>query len=631
MNTASSGLGVSPCRLYPRPAVRSPHRGRRAAGLLAVLGVVGVLLAVVGPGVGVAASFVPISGSGSTWSSNAVDQWRRNVATNYGMTVNFAPNGSTSGRNDFRAGQVDFADSDIPYGLTDGGVLDPNPTRAFGYMPIVAGGTAFMYNLKIGNNRVSNLRLSGDTITKIFTQQITKWDDPAIKADNPGLLLPGRAIVPVVYSNGSGASAQFTMWMADQYGPQWDAYCHKNGRNLTPCGFTSFYPQGPGMEAKAQSQGVAGFVAQASSEGSITYVEYSYARNAGFPVAKVLNKANYYVEPKAGSVAVALLKAQLHPDLTQDLAQVYINGDPRTYPLSSYSYMIVPKDTTQNFSTDKGVTLSEFAAYFLCEGQQQADTLGYSPLPINLVQAGVDQINQIPGSTKKLDRNNLAHCNNPTVSPDGGNKVAKDAPQPDPCDLKGTTQCTTGTAGAQNSTPTSPGSPAANNTAAGATDPAAAAAAGATTDPAAAAAAGGAGTTDPAAAAAGATTDPTTGATTDSTTAADGTTAAGAEGTTAGTDGTQAGTGQDGATVIDPDTGQVISRGGTTTAKKAAGTTTTAGTTTGPGATAVPVSVDADNRPQMLLTLFAVILLLALVLGPPLVAHRIRSRDGPHP
>jgi PBP superfamily domain len=195
------------------------------------------------------------------------------------------------------------------------------------------------------------------------------------------------------------------------------------------------------MQAKAGSQGVAGFVAQDSSEGTITYVEYSYARNAGFPVAKMLNAAHYYVEPTAGNVAVALLEAKLRPDLTADLNQVYLNPDPRTYPLSSYSYMIVPKDTTANFNTEKGRTLSEFISYFLCEGQQQADALGYSPLPINLAQAGIDQVNQIPGSTHKLDRTNLTGCRNPTVSPDGGNQLATSAPQPNPCDLQGATQC----------------------------------------------------------------------------------------------------------------------------------------------------------------------------------------------
>ncbi|MDT7717238.1 MAG: phosphate transport system substrate-binding protein, partial [Pseudonocardiales bacterium] len=269
---------------------RAPGRYRHAA-LLAALVIAAAMLAGLAPSAGAAAGFVPISGSGSTWSSNAQDQWRRNVASLYGMTVNFSPNGSTSGRNDFRNGQVDYAVSEIPFGLSDGGVLDPNPSRKFGYMPIVAGGTSFMYNLHISGKRVTNLRLSGLTLTKIFTQQITNWSDAAIQADNPGLTLPARKIVPVVYSNGSGTAAQFTAWMANQYPALWDDYCHRNGRNITPCGFTSFYPLGPGMEAKAQSQGVAGFVAQDTSEGAITFVEYSYARNASFPVAKILNKA----------------------------------------------------------------------------------------------------------------------------------------------------------------------------------------------------------------------------------------------------------------------------------------------------------------------------------------------------
>ena len=194
------------------PVARHYRRGsgtRRCAALLAVLAIVTGTQALLAPGAG-ADGFVPISGSGSTWSSNALDQWRRNVDSLYGVTVNYSANGSTSGRQDFRQGQVDFAVSEIPYGLTDGGVLDPNPARAFGYMPIVAGGTAFMYNLKIGNKRVTNLRLSGDVITKIFTQQITNWSDPAIKADNPGLALPPRKIIPVVRSDGSGTAAQFT-------------------------------------------------------------------------------------------------------------------------------------------------------------------------------------------------------------------------------------------------------------------------------------------------------------------------------------------------------------------------------------------------------------------------------------
>ncbi len=555
-----------------------PHRTRGLRRLVALVGVLTVVLpmqALLAPSAS-AQGFVPISGSGSTWSSNALDQWRRNVNNLYGITVNFSANGSTSGRNDFKSGQVDFAVSEIPYGLTDGGVLDPKPDRGFAYMPIVAGGTAFMYNLKIGNKRVANLRLSGETITKIFTQQITTWSDPAIKADNPGLALPARKIVPVARSDGSGTTAQFTTWMASQHGGLWDDYCHRAGKQLTPCGFTSFYPIANAMVSKAGSQGVAGFVAQDSSEGSITYVEYSYARNSGFPVVKVLNKANYYVEPKAANVAVALLKARLNPDLTQDLSGVYVDADPRTYPLSSYSYMILPKGPNGNLKDDKGRTLSEFAYYFLCEGQQQADALGYSPLPLNLVQAGVDQVGQVPGSTKKLSRGDLQKCNNPTFSPDGTNTLARNAPQPSQCDLKGApTQCATGTGGAANTTtPTS-------NSGAGAGG-------------------GGSGT--------------------DGGGGSDGTTGAGSStGADDGTGTLAAGSAADGgsAAVIDPDTGQLI------------GGTSLAGSSGSAGVSAVPVSVDvADDRRQMVLAVLAVVLLLGLVLGPPLVARSMRSREG---
>lgn len=424
------------------------------ARLVVIAFVVGILAAASGGPAAAQGNYVPISGAGSSWSFNALDQWRRNVASLHGMVIQYSPTGSSDGRNQFKNGTVDFGVSEIEYGLTDGGVLDAPPSgRGYAYMPIVAGGTAFMYNLKIGRNRVTNLRLSGDVISKIFTQKITNWADPAIKRDNPGLTLPARKIVPVVRSDGSGTTAQFTRWMSDQYPSTWDAYC---GR--PQCGFTSIYPIKPGLTAASGSTGVAGFVAQPSSEGAITYVEYSYAKNTAFPVAKVLNKKGYYVEPKATSVAVALLKAEIDPNtLTQKLQGVFRDTDPRSYPLSSYSYMILPTDTRMNFSATKGRTLTDFAYYFLCEGQQQADSLGYSPLPINLVKAGVHQLARVPGTTNKLTENDVQSCRNPTFSPDGTNTLAKNAPYPPDCDKVGATQCTTGTGGAKADTPTAGG------------------------------------------------------------------------------------------------------------------------------------------------------------------------------
>ncbi len=85
----------------------------RLARFAAVLAVVS--LVALAPSPAQADGYVPISGSGSTWSQNALDQWRKNVASNYGMTVNYSGTGSSAGRTDFRNSTVDFAISEIPF------------------------------------------------------------------------------------------------------------------------------------------------------------------------------------------------------------------------------------------------------------------------------------------------------------------------------------------------------------------------------------------------------------------------------------------------------------------------------------------------------------------------------------
>jgi phosphate transport system substrate-binding protein len=438
--------------------LRNLSARRRVALVLSACLVIG-LLAVAPPAS--ADSYVPVSGAGSTWSQNAIDQWRRDVQQ-YGMRINYAGNGSSQGRRQFLDGTVDFAASDIPFQFNpeDGSPPENPAPGSYAYMPVTAGGTVFMYNLSIGGQRVTNLRLSGDNVTKIFTGVITNWDDAAIAADNPGLSLPAKTIVPVVRSDGSGSTAQFTSWMISQHGDLWNAYCHQTGRSA--CGVTSYYPTVSGMIAQAGDLGVAGYVSQSYADGSIGYVNYSYALNAGFPVAKVLNASGYYTEPTPDNVAVSLLQAQINTDassqdyLTQKLDGVYTDPDPRTYPLSSYSYMILPTVVQGQFSEAKGKTLGAFSYYAMCQGQQEAGSLGYSPMPINLVEASFDQIRRIPGVV--VQNITVQDCNNPTFSPDGTNLLADNAPFPQDCDKQGPVQCETGTGGAaKQSTPTSKG------------------------------------------------------------------------------------------------------------------------------------------------------------------------------
>ncbi|MEV7232488.1 phosphate ABC transporter substrate-binding protein PstS [Streptomyces sp. NPDC051020] len=441
-------------------AVRA--RWRVLSALAALLGVLsGVVLPAAQPATA-DSGYTPIAGAGSTWAENAVDEWRRGV-TQYGMRISYSGTGSSDGRRQFLNGQVDFAVSDIPFQThpTDGSAAERPGAGTYAYMPIVAGGTVFMYHLTINGKRVNNLRLSGDVVTKIFTRAISYWDDKAIAADNPGIRLPHRKVIPVVRSDGSGSTAQFTLWMANQHKSLWQAYCGRVGRSGA-CGQTSYFPSVSGMIAQSGDLGVAGYVAQNYGEGAIGYVNYSYALNAGFPVAKVLNHAGYYTEPTAQNVAVSLLKARINTDkqstdyLTQQLDGVYNDTDRRNYPLSSYSYMILPLKEQGTFTEAKGKTLGAFSYYFMCQGQRQAPELGYSPLPINLVRAGFDQIRRIPGV--KTQTINIKGCNNPTFSQDGRNRLAETAPYPKACDKKGAPPCTTGSGGAKGNGGSSGGS-----------------------------------------------------------------------------------------------------------------------------------------------------------------------------
>ncbi|MFD0259366.1 phosphate ABC transporter permease PstA [Kitasatospora indigofera] len=434
-------------RMATVPTARKAPVLTRTVTLLAALAVFSTSL-LLGPAPrAAAADYRRISGAGSTWSSNAVDSWVSNVRQ-YGMTIDFDAQGSSYGRNQFKNGATDFAVSEIPYGLTDGGQFDAPPPWPSAYLPIVAGGTAFMYNLKINGKRVTNLRLSGDVIAKIFTGQITRWNDPAVAADNPGLKMPDVAVRPVVRSDGSGTTAQLTTWLSKRQQSVWDAYCVKSPRRA-PCGMTSFFPLlgGSTWQALGTSVAVANAVATDSNVGAITYVEYSYALNSGFPVVKMLNPAGYYVEPKGQNVSVALEKARINADLTQNLDAVYDNDLPNSYPLSSYSYMAVHTSEVGTFTAEKGRTLAAFGYYFLCEGQKQADQLGYSPLTRQLVQSAFEQFAKVPGSEARAF--DAAKCSNPTFGAGSTNPYAAGAPKPQDCDKKTSGgQCGTGTGGA---------------------------------------------------------------------------------------------------------------------------------------------------------------------------------------
>jgi len=425
-----------------------PRRRRwiHSRSLLGPSGLVALALVLASPSTGFAATYAQIEGTGSTWSQVIVSQWIADVDSK-GMKVVYSGGGSSKGRKDFANGNTDFGITEVPYGF-DGDSNDSAGSRQFAYLPIVAGGTAFTYQVKVGGKLVKNLRLSGETITKIFANKITNWNDPAITKDNNGKALPSIPIIPVVRSDGSGTSAQFTLWMKSEYPSIWSG------------GQTSFFPKSGKAVGQSGSDQVMNFIASSAGNGTIGYIEYSYAVNKNYPVVKVLNKGGYFVEPTQYNVAVALTKAVIKSDLTQDLSGVYQSSDPRAYPLSSYSYMLIPTgkndqrigDLSKGAPATKRQTLADFMFYSICEGQGKAGSYGYSPLPYNLVQAGFTQLNKLKAADSRVDVSgrDAKSCSNPTFDKSNlsKNKLAEIAPQPAACDKSGAGPCggDTGTA-----------------------------------------------------------------------------------------------------------------------------------------------------------------------------------------
>ncbi|HEX4699826.1 MAG TPA: substrate-binding domain-containing protein [Actinomycetes bacterium] len=530
-----------------------------------------VLLAAVGGASPAAATYTQIEGSGSTWSEVILDQWISDVDA-LGMKVTYNGGGSSQGRKNFAQYVTDFGISEIPFQGTDEyGQSDTSNGRPYAYLPIVAGGTSFTYQVRVAGKLVRDLRLSGGTIAKIFTNQIVNWNDPAITKDNNGHALPSLPITPVVRSDGSGTTAQFTTWLDKQYPSDWRPFFGRSG-------LTSYFPRKGRAIAAAGSDQVMNTIAGAAGNGTIGYIEYSYPLNKHYPVVKLLNKAGFFVQPTQYNVAVALTHARINSDpaskdyLTQILDDVYAAPEPQAYPLSSYSYMILPTGADdRRMTTSKRQTLVDFMFYSLCEGQSKAGAYGYSPLPLNLVAAGFTQLTKLGQADPGVDiaHRDATRCNNPTfVKGDlTRNHLAEIAPSPAACDKVGAGPC-----GAVPEATTS-GSGATTTTTAGPRT----------------AAAGSAGS------------------------------AGGSARGAAGSSGAAAGSGSGQAGTVDPETGATVGTTSLTGAQPVAGQA---------ASDAVPVELGAARSPEgtNVFGVLAVIELVALVLAPGLVTLAIRRR-----
>ncbi len=349
-----------------------------------------------------ASASAPVLGAGSTFAAVALEAWAGDLFGAFGLTVTYSGIGSAGGLNQFQENAVDFASSDVPYAEGAGS------RRGYQYVPIVAGGTALMYNLwsDDGQVQITNLRLSSETVAAMFFGNIPKWNDPQIVADNPALadILPNAEIKLAVRTGGSGTTGVFTDFLSSVDPAGWADFVAR-GEVVTQAGgnYTTDWPTDKGSfrckcSAFPGSSEIANWIAQntTGARNTIGYAETAYAIQNRLPVAAIRNAAGYYRLPTAGNVAIALTAATENGDGTQNLENVFGNPAPETYPASSYNYLVIPTGT--DLTAEKGATIGQYVIYSVTEGQRNADFLGYSPLPPNLVGFALAKVPLINGA-----------------------------------------------------------------------------------------------------------------------------------------------------------------------------------------------------------------------------------------
>lgn len=388
-----------------------------------------------------------LTADGSSWASVAIAQWVGATGSLYGLNINWQVTSSVIGLNTFAENQVDFAASDLPYSA---GQSTYSPDQPYQYLPDVATGLAFMFNL-VGTNgqQITDLNLDAQVIDDIFLGEITRWNAPSIAAINPQIasVLPDTTILPVYRSDASWENYLLSEYLLNQDSANFTAA--QAAFEADPSGEPSaVWPvPAPGVTVNPTTypawavgtpigqngpDNAADYVASQTSDGSITYVPPAYAQAHDIPVASLVNTSRHDVQPTSVNVAIALEAATLNPDLTQNLTGVFTDTHRDAYPLSAYSYLVTPCDParaatqgescdgsgTTSFSAAQGQELGKFVNYLACAGQQDMALLGYSPLPKVLVKDDFKAIGRLPGE-KRPPGPTARNCKNPNIDGQG--------------------------------------------------------------------------------------------------------------------------------------------------------------------------------------------------------------------
>ena len=299
------------------------------------------------------ASAQEMTGAGATFPAPLYAKWADAYNKATGARMNYQSVGSGAGLNQIRAKTVDFGASDMP--LTDEQLAKDGLVQ----FPTVIGGVVPVVNIK--GIAPGQLKLTGEVLGDIYLGKITKWNDPAVTALNPGLPLPDAAIAVVRRADGSGTSFLFTNYLS-KVNAEWKA---KVGE-----GTAVNWPTGAGGKG---NEGVAAFVNRLPN--SIGYVEYAYVKQNKMTYALLKNKDGNFAAPDDLNFKAAAAGA----DWSKSFYQVLTDQPGKeSWPLTGATFIMMQK------SQDKPANASNTLKFFEWAyegGDRMAEELEYVPLP----------------------------------------------------------------------------------------------------------------------------------------------------------------------------------------------------------------------------------------------------------
>jgi len=312
-------------------------------------------------------SHVALHGAGATFPAPIYLKWFQSS----GMSVTYDAVGSEVGIQQLAEGKVDFAASDMP--LTMQSTSAPLQVTRF---PTVLGGVVPIYNLPSFSH---TLNFTPQVLAGIYSGAIRKWNDPQIREANHGARLPDAAIAVIHRSDGSGTTYVWTSYLS-QVSPDW--------KTSVGAGAHVAWPVGTGAVG---NEGVAELVEKTPY--AIGYVELIYAIQHELNYAAVRNPAGQFIKADLSSITAAAAGAKAASGNGYRVSILDAHSKD-AYPISTFTWILVPKD---GLSLEKRSALTAFLNWALTSGQKQCASLGYAPLPHEIVASELQEVKALEG------------------------------------------------------------------------------------------------------------------------------------------------------------------------------------------------------------------------------------------